>query len=422
VFFIFQGAFVGLQFQADVVLGNESISNQVVFAFAPSLLEISESIEKVSSDLPSVSLDVARSVGVCANVNSDEFFQDSFGPIVLVAAWQICIDLYYMALFFFVMLAPWRFYELMCSLMQSDEQYFLRVARHAMKLKRERDRYLAEFREKFIPLLNEYSKNVLITTTCYEHSWYHRFASIEFAKLRSLEKYTYGRFAILYFRIFKRLKNYERYSGSSSLSELNRVFRLLFAAQHTGVDLWGLRAALHYDAVKNEYPMHVEAASIEVINRLDRENVRKEKQLEGELGSIMVSIENKSHAKQKTSIKAMLSRPIEESRFIVLDMARATAGDYGVVVLFLLMMLTVVSLPGLIGDLWKHRNSSTHSWREIVLVHCKRFMDLKTKILLLVIFSLGVCCLFVGLPAYIEKLPRCNSLDECIDLARETIK
>jgi hypothetical protein len=306
--------------------------------------------------------------------------------------------------------------------MQSYEQYFLRVARYTMKLKREGDRYLAEFREKFIPLLNEYSKNVLITTTCYEHSWYHRFASIEFAKLRSLEKYTYGRFAILYSRIFKRLKNSEGYSGSSNLSKLNKALHSLFAIQHTGVDMWVLRAALHYDAVRNEYPMHVEPASIEVISRLDRENRRKEEQLQNKIDAIMVSIEKQSEAKQKTSIKAMLSRPIDESRFIVLDMARATAGDYGIVILFFLMVLTVVCLPGLIGDLWTHRNSSTHSWREIVLVHCKRFLDLKTKIFLLVLFTLGVCCLVVGLPAYIEKLPRCNSLDECIDLARETIK
>jgi hypothetical protein len=408
-----------LQVEADMIDGNNEKKREILFAMAPTLGELADAVEKVSYDLDATAFNEeafkSKFAEPLPTLLSESFFQDSFGPIVLVAASQICIDLYYMALFFFVMLAPWRFYELMCSLMQSDEQYFLRVARHAMKLKREGDRYLAEFREKFIPVLNSFTKSVV---------QYESAMSVSYVRIEALDAFessTFGRYSASYLKILKRFKTLDGRGAAIGLDQIETEIRDLVFIQCRRLAVWPLRFALVARGNRHAAPQNLAAAG-EILLRIDREESNKQTSKDINIQNIFSEIEKKYGGSNKISLKNWSSRPIDDSRWIIKDIARATLADYGIIVVFIVLVVSIAPLPALISDLWTHRNSPSHSVREIVICHARKFIEMKTKLGMLFLYSIVICFLVVGVPAYVEKLPRCDTIDDCIHLAKETLR
>jgi hypothetical protein len=417
----FQNAPVVLQVEAKVLNSEAKESREILFALAPKLSEIEDGARAVSSSLPADCYKDFSGFQWSQTAIRKEDFQDAFVPLVIMALVNIFWDMYYTVLALFTLLVPWRFYQMVLALLQTDARRYYDVVKHIMALKFEGDRYLNEFRSNYIPLLNEHAKNLIMTDARYEERKMNlRFTGIQFAKLEELELFTLRRYLALYSRVASRVKKLRVYDeGIDSIAESVESLREVHMSH---VNNWALRYALLSDSLRHKLPSDVTDASVEVIRRVDREVNEKEVQIEDKISSIVASMKKDSDVSSGPAFKNLFTRPLDDSRFIVKDRARVAFHDLWVVVLFFFMILSVSPLPGFIADMWKHRNSPAHSFREMIEFHLQKSTQTKSKLLKLIFLSIIICLFFVGLPAYMEALPRCKSLDECIDLAKETIR
>jgi hypothetical protein len=144
-----------------------------------------------------------------------------------------------------------------------------------------------------------------------------------------------------------------------------------------------------------------------------------EREIELEVGAMK---ERLLASNEKFSFKHLKTRSIDETRAIIKDGFKSTMKDIGTLLLLLLLVVTLTEVPAFLSDLYRHRHSDKHSVKEMVITHLKRSAEIKKRVAIFCGYSLCVLLLVVGLPAYIEKLPRCETLDEAIDLAKRTVQ
>lgn len=398
---------------------NGKTEKAILFSISPTLNELYKAIESGSSLLPNAALDLSgdrrmAAMGVDGHSVGGSAV-DGFAPVILMAMWQIILDVLYLLLFAFVCLVPWRLAKLLVTLFHSDDIRLLDIAKHVMVLKSEADRNLNEYRRGIVSLLNEMAKKNL--------NQYDSWKELHSPFLGRLEKFTLLRYYELYGQIFKILRKYEGKSGGFGIDAMAVTIPKLTTLHHSRLMSWGLKTALHNHFTIGNISDVIHGAAVELVGLRDKGYRKEQKEIQGCLDAQFLAMKDRvKEANERASIKHLFSRPTDETRKIIKDAFVDSVKDICVLFLLLFLFVSVTEVPAFIGDLLRHRNSDAHTLREMIICHIQQSAEKKKRLFAFIVYSLGVFVLVVGIPAYVEKIFRCENLDDATSLARRILR
>jgi hypothetical protein len=453
----------------------QGAQSPVVVSVAPTVGDLTRVFNLETENLEPASLDqqlTQRSSLVSSLPESGGIVED-FWIIVALHFAEILMDLSHLLLFLFVtVLVPWRFPQLVCSLLESNLRSLCREATELFALHCDSQKCLAQYLAEMAPLANSLAKSVRLGRG------YQLTEFILYTEEEPSNSYLTHYYPLSYFslrQIHSRLKRLEAVSlkrfekdsekviqraakGAPEIQELGLLLSRHRELQLMRLAMWGFRCSanmmsseevtlLNRSLEQHETsssalssPVAVAAPSgdrvsfaglmAEVVSHFDAKHKAQEKAQELLIRDHLRSLHRQAEKETQTVSfgkrwNGLSHRSANEMRKIIRSAAARALRDIGILLLTLLLVVTVVRVLPLVRDLHEAQSWSITSptAQRIILKHLRGVADDTKRFFQFLFFATVVVLLGVGLPSFLRELPRrSRSLEDATNCAKENLK
>lgn len=374
-------------------------------------------------------------------------FVDQFHALVLQAFIELLLDMVHFFLFFFTLFNPWRFYQLVVSLLSKKDYLTRHLLQRVQIVVQQMHEHLYEYRSSIAPILNSMAKNqlsnggrsALYWGNALFYRYYYRYNYYFYAALSTQEE------SILEEEKIDQLQRYNELGKSlnktmrflktiyhppssddpvtvekTSLAGLEEKAEGLLKAHDDMMSVWflkyGIWVYLNEDPITRKQKDLLSIVMTEKHDGIVRKMLRKKVEFDEYVNSKDTMINklgvSDDPVKKKTSRKRPLfANNINETRSIIRNFANQTLSDLGSLLLLILLVLTMVRLFSLLNDYYKDVgkfSKKTGSNSASFTFHLKRqgrllYEDSK-EFLIFSLYFLLLCITVVSLPAFLSDI------------------